>query len=324
MRKLAIATTLLAFVVIMLGAFVRLSHAGLGCPDWPGCYGHLDWPQEQHEIEQANAAYPDRPAEPHKAWKEMVHRYLAGTLGLMIFSLVVLNFRRPPPERQTPLVLTLAMVVIFQALLGMWTVTLLLKPLVVTAHLLGGMLTLSLLAWLVIRLGGERSRTLPASGSLARVALFLVFLQIALGGWTSANYAALACPDFPQCQGQWLPETDYGEAFVLWRGLGIDYEGGVLDTPARTAIHFTHRLGAVLVLLVVGWLAARLLRGEAVERRWGALLLTALLLQWALGMANVLMGLPLFVAVLHNGGAALLLFILVNINARRNPQRRFT
>ncbi len=324
MRKLAIAATVLTFVVIMLGAFVRLSHAGLGCPDWPGCYGHLDWPREQHEIEQANAHFPERPAEPEKAWKEMVHRYLAGTLGLLIFALVVLNFRRPVAERQTPLVIGLAMLIIFQALLGMWTVTLLLKPLVVTAHLLGGMLTLSLLTWLVIRLGGARSLSLPPAGKLARVGLLLVLLQIALGGWTSANYAALACPDFPQCQGQWLPETDYGEAFVLWRGLGIDYEGGVLDTPARTAIHFTHRLGAVLVLLVLGWLGMRLLRGEPAERRWGLVLLAALALQWALGIGNVVMGLPLWVAVLHNGGAALLLFIMVNINARRNPQRRFT
>ncbi len=324
MRKLAIVATALTFVVIMLGAFVRLSHAGLGCPDWPGCYGHLDWPVQEHEIQRANQVFPERPVEPDKAWKEMVHRYLAGTLGLLILGLVVANFRRPPDRRQTPLVMGLAALILFQALLGMWTVTLLLKPLVVTAHLLGGMLTMAGLAWLVIRLGGDRSRKLPPSGSLARWALLVVLLQIALGGWTSANYAALACPDFPRCQGQWLPETDFGEAFVLWRGLGIDYEGGVLDGPARTAIHFTHRLGAVLVLLVLGWLGLRMLRGEPSERHWGLLLLVALAIQWLLGIGNVVMGLPLWLAVMHNGGAALLLFILVNINARRNPQRRFT
>ncbi len=324
MRKLAITATVLTFVVIMLGAFVRLSHAGLGCPDWPGCYGHLDWPVQAHEIERANANYPDRPVEPEKAWKEMVHRYLAGTLGLLILALVIVNFRRPPEQRQTPLVLALAGLIVFQALLGMWTVTLLLKPLVVTSHLLGGMLTLSLLTWLVIRLGGPDKRTLRDPGLLGRLALLAILLQIALGGWTSANYAALACPDFPRCQQQWIPETDFSEAFVLWRGLGIDYEGGVLDTPARTAIHFTHRLGAVVVLLVTGWLGLRMLRGEPAQRRWGVFLLLALGLQWSLGIANVVMGLPLWVAVLHNGGAALLLFLMVNIHARTNPERRFS
>lgn len=318
MKLTAAIALVLTFVVIMLGAYVRLSHAGLGCPDWPGCYGQLDWPAEPHEVEQANAAFPERPVEAGKAWKEMVHRYLAGTLGLLVLLLTILNFRREPRFRQSPLVLTLAAVIIFQALLGMWTVTLLLKPLIVMGHLLGGLATMVILTLLNVRLRYTRLAELRMSNSLPTLALIVLISQIALGGWTSSNYAAMACPDFPTCQQQWWPEeANFGEGFVLWRGLGIDYEGGVLEHPARVAIHFTHRLGALLTFAVLSLLAWRMSRSPFHRTRsWSAALFVTLCAQFSLGVLNVMLSLPLPLAVLHNGVAALLLFILVNIYVR--------
>jgi len=322
LHHLAAAATALAFAVVVLGAFVRLSDAGLGCPDWPGCYGHIGVPDAASGV----AGEFDRPLEPGKAWKEMVHRYFAGTLGLVIAALGVWAWRQ---RRQTGegagLPLFLVGLVVFQALLGMWTVTWLLKPLVVTAHLLGGMATLALLFWLALRRGAwpaPQPGVAPVWRKAALLGLAVVVLQIALGGWTSANYAALACPDFPACyQGQWWPATDFGEAFTLWHGLGIDYEGGVLAHPARTAIHLTHRVGAVVTLLVVGGLALALWRrnpGSGVRRLAGlvGLLLVA---QVALGVGNVVLGLPLAVAVAHNGVAAALLLALVALNHVLRP-----
>ncbi|HXH04314.1 MAG TPA: COX15/CtaA family protein [Candidatus Competibacteraceae bacterium] len=327
-RRLALAAVLLAFVVVVLGAWVRLSDAGLGCPDWPGCYGHLTVPSAPEHVENANAAYPERPLEAHKAWKEMIHRYCAGVLGLLVLALALLAWRRRGEPGQ-PLALPLALLalVVFQALLGMWTVTLQLKPLVVMAHLLGGLATLALLWWL--NLGQQRwLPSAPADAGLrpwALLAFAAVVGQIALGGWTSANYAALACVDFPTCQAQWWPQMDFREAFVLWRGLGINYEYGVLEHPARVAIHVSHRLGALVVLLLVGWLAWRALRRGATPqvRRLGLVLALALALQLLLGVSNVLFALPLPVAVAHNGGAALLVLTLVTLNhilrARSEP-----
>ncbi len=307
----------LAFLVVVLGAWVRLSDAGLGCPDWPGCYGHLDVPKSEIEVAAANAAFPQRPLEAHKAWKEMIHRYAAGTLGLLVATLAVMAWRRRHDPGQPVLVpLALAVLIVFQALLGMWTVTLQLKPLVVVTHLLGGLATLALLWWLVL----STRRLVPARAAdgprvWALLALTVLAVQVALGGWTSANYAALACTDFPTCHGQWWPRANFAEGFVLWRGLGINYEFGVLDSAARTAIHIAHRLGALSVLLVVGALGLRL----ALDTHWrglGTTLLIVLLLQIALGIANVLLVLPLPVAVAHNGGAALLVLALVTVNQR--------
>jgi heme a synthase len=308
---LLLAAACLAFVVVVLGAYVRLSDAGLGCPDWPGCYGHVSPWHAQDRIDAVLAADPDGPVSHAKAWKEMAHRYLAGSLGLFILAIAALAWRRLPPSRRV-LPSALLILVIFQALLGMWTVTEQLRPVVVAGHLLGGMSTLALLAWLTLR---DRSpppfRTHPASAAmpigLARGVLILVAVQIALGGWVSANYAALACPDLPTCQGAWWPATDFAEAF------GLRHVLGSLSVEALTTIHLAHRLGAVLVLSGGSLLAYRLLRtpGGLIA---GALLLVAVLVQCLLGIGNVAMSLPLPVAVAHNAGAAALLLVLVWIN----------
>ena len=316
-RRLALFATGFALVVVILGAFTRLSDAGLGCPDWPGCYGHLAWPDEVHEIDQANTAF-GRPVEVHKAWKEMVHRYFAGTLGLLIATLFVLALvNRRDPRQPVALPLALLGLVIFQAMLGMWTVTLQLKPLVVMGHLLGGFATLSLLWWLAI--GASPGLTARHETSLrllpwAILGIVILVAQIALGGWTSSNYAALACPDFPMCQGQWWPHMDYAEGFVLWRGLGVNYEFGVLEHPARTAIHMTHRIGALVTACYLGVFtlsAIRVSARDAVVRRLAAVVLVLLVTQVLLGISNIEFGLPLSVAVLHNATAALLLLSLL-------------
>jgi cytochrome c oxidase assembly protein subunit 15 len=314
--RLARAGAVLALVVVMLGAWVRLTDAGLGCPDWPGCYGRLVVPDAGTQPAELGSEFT-RPLEAGKAWREMIHRYLASTLGLICVALAIvalLNRRDPNQPWRTPL--ALVALVIFQGLLGMWTVTLLLKPIVVVAHLLGGFATLALL----VSLGRWRTARLPqptaALRALGIAAAAALVLQISLGGWTSANYAALACPDFPTCQTQWWPAVaDFEEGFILWRGLGVDYEGGVLDHPARVAVHFTHRLGAIaaaVLIALLGWSLAR----ERATRGDGAAVLGVLLLQLGLGVSIVWFGVPLTVAVLHNGVAALLLLTVINANQR--------
>ena len=318
-RKLNLVAVVLTLMVVVLGAWVRLSDAGLGCPDWPGCYGRIVVPQAAGEVAQANAAFPERPVEAHKGWKEMIHRYVAGALMLLVFALAVMAWRQGGPRAPRGHATAIAVLIVFQALLGMWTVTLLLKPVVVMGHLLGGMTTLALLWWLALRSGAVALPRLAAGArlrTLAAAALAMVALQIALGGWTSANYAALACPDFPTCQGQWWPaHLDFSEGFVLWRGLGVNYEFGVLEHPARTAIHLAHRLGAVGVLLLVGAAGLALLHaGQIVGRTLGVAILALLTVQLGLGAANVWLALPLPVAAAHNGVAALLLLALVTLN----------
>lgn len=312
-RILATLLPLLALVVIVFGAYVRLSDAGLGCPDWPGCYGRLTVPAPHTDVHLEDPAWQARPLETGKAWREMIHRYLASTLGLGIVVLAFAAWRQRDVHPASGVVYTLVPLVVFQGLLGMWTVTLLLKPLVVSAHLLGGLATLGLLwwHWLALRAAG-RAWGCPAPWAIA--ALLVLVGQIFLGGWTSANYAALACTDFPTCHGRWWPELDFGEAFVLWRGLGVNYEFGVLDTPARTAIHLTHRLGAGVVTLVLVAVALRAIsERSAPVRMTGWCILAALAVQLVLGISNVLGGLPLAVAVAHNAGAAILLLTLVSL-----------
>ena len=363
-RRIAWAAVALALVVIVFGAFVRLSNAGLSCPDWPTCYGRATWPVHAEDVAHANANF-ERPVESHKAWREQVHRHLAATLGILTLTLALLAARHRRHGKaivigaavlvaasiplymgahyiaasilaiaaETALVaaalrwnnrdlsrvaaLTLAMIV-FQALLGMWTVTWLLKPVVVMGHLLGGLMTLSLLLWMAWRLFPSwrwDASALRVRGVI-RVGVTLLGIQIALGGWTSANYAALSCgTDYPTCLGQWWPSMDFGEGFVLWRGIGVDYEGGVLDGAARTAIHMSHRLMAVLVFghLLVLALMLRRLPGLG---RWGVVLALLLGAQVALGISNVVYALPLWIATLHNAGAALLLAVLVTLLAR--------
>lgn len=319
----------LTFIVIIVGAYTRLTDAGLGCPDWPGCYGRMIISTHADYIAEAQAFWPERPLQTDKAWIEMAHRYIAGLLGLMILAIAVLAWADKPAPRIRLLTGGLLLLVVFQALLGMWTVTLLLKPFIVVLHLLGGMAIIGLLHWLTLELrpapgSAPGPEPAPAGFNLrpwAVVALLVLILQIALGGWTSTNYAALACPDFPACQGKLWPPMDFGEAFVLWRGLGVDYEGGVLDGPARTAIHMTHRIGAVITAATL--LALALLALRAGATRPAALAMLALLfIQLGLGVANVVFNLPLAVAVAHNGVAALLLLSVVTLLHRALPARR--
>ena len=375
-HRIAWIAVLLALAVIVFGGFVRLSNAGLSCPDWPTCYGQVTWPVHDHEVDAANAAF-ERPVESHKAWREQVHRHLAATLGVLVLVLALLGARPRPgclgsalgasalvalsipaytgvegvfaSNHAVSLALVVAgelilllqairwsntdgarhatlllMVIVFQAMLGMWTVIWLVKPVIVMAHLLGGLLTMSLLAWLAWKTTPDTVLVQADAARLRRllwVGLGLLVVQIALGGWTSANYAALSCgTHYPQCLGQWWPHADWREAFVLWRGIGVDYEGGVLDGPARVAIQLSHRLVAVLVfghLLMVG---IRMFRTPGL-RWWATVLIVLLLAQVTLGILNVKLALPLWTAVAHVAGAALLLFVIVGLLARlRAPE----
>lgn len=318
--RLALCATLLALLVVMLGAYTRLTHAGLGCPDWPGCYGFLGVPQDAAQLAQAAAQFPAAPVEAEKGWNEMVHRYCAGSLALLIAALAVQALRRRGRDGQ-PLGLPLLLLglVLLQAAFGMWTVTLRLWPQVVTAHLLGGFASLALLFLLSLRLAGAPPPPAAprALRGLAALALLAVGGQIALGGWVSSNYAALACADLPTCQGQWWPAMDFANAFHLSQNIGPNYLGGQLDSAARTAIHLGHRLGALALGALLLALAWRLRR--AGRAALALLLLLALGGQLGLGIANVLLHLPLGLALAHSlGGAGLLLsLVLVNYRLRR-------
>lgn len=374
-HRLAWFALIMTASTIMFGSFVRLSDAGLSCPDWPTCYGRVTWPQTQVEAAQ-HVASEIRPLESHKAWREQVHRFLAGLLGVEILVLALLAARRhrwgvaqvvtasvlvalaiplymrgehvassvlaiggeailllaalrwSNIDLSRAAVLTLA-VVIFQALLGMWTVTWLLKPIVVMGHLLGGMLMFGLLVWMAWK-ATHLPITLAQAPRLRwwlRAGLALLVLQIALGGWVSANYAALACgggsaslDNFPRCVSEWWPQQNYAEGFTLWRGIGVDYEGGVLDGASRIAIQMAHRMMAVVVAVYLLVLSVRMFRLPGM-RGWASALGALVLLQVTLGVLNVKLALPLAVAVMHNGGAVFLLFVLVSLLARlRAPE----
>ena len=339
---LARFAVLLAFTVVALGAWTRLVDAGLGCPDWPGCYGHLTVPTSEQQLARAAELFPGHTVEAAKGWPEMIHRYAAALLGLTLLVIAALAWRwRRVRDFPTLHCLFLLLLVIVQGLFGMWTVTLKLWPQVVTLHLLGGMATLSLLYLLTLRLKRLRDRSGDDDGwseirfdslllhehgeqewlLLRRLrwwgfaALLLIIVQITLGGWTSANYAAAACPDFPQCHGQWLPPMSLEKGFDFAQQVGPNYLGGQLDTGGRVAIHVTHRIGALLVLILVGGLALYMLRRPftLLLQRRALWLLSALLLQVALGIANVLLMFPLSLAIAHNLGAALLLLTMSNL-----------
>jgi cytochrome c oxidase assembly protein subunit 15 len=324
-KRLSLIAMLTALCLVSLGAYVRLSDAGLGCPDWPGCYGALTVPQSVDAIAQAQTVYPHAPVEAGKAWKEMAHRYVAAVLGLMVLALFILGWKNKSSIRTSPWVTTgLAGLIVFQALLGMWTVTLLLKPVVVSAHLLGGMSTLAILVWIAHRHWGTQigRHLIPASYYwLIRVALLVLFAQIFLGGWTSTNYAALACTDFPTCHGQWLPAMDFKDAFHLHRELGESADGGNLTLASLTAIQWTHRIGAVITLIYLGFMAVNGLKYGQLKTLSIALL-CVLLAQISLGIANLLLHLPLVLAVGHNFGAALLVVIVVLLNSKITAQSR--
>ena len=328
---LAFAATLLAVVVVGLGAYTRLVHAGLGCPDWPGCYGFLTVPQTEQAIEIAESRYPDAPVEVFKGWAEMVHRYVAGLLMLLVLALAVQSFRvRHKQDQPVKLPFLILGLICLQAAFGMWTVTLKLWPQVVTAHLLGGFATLSLLFLLTLRLSGSGWKHLPSTWrldrlkKLAALGLALVILQITLGGWTSSNYAALACPDLPTCQGAWWPPVDFKKGFDIGQSIGPNYLGGIMDSSARTAIHLTHRIGAIAVFLVLlGMLSAARVYARSLTpedqksiHKLSWFVLVALIVQVLLGISNVIWNLPLSVAVAHNLGGALLLLAMVALNYR--------
>lgn len=320
--KTIFITLTLTFIVVVVGAFVRLTDAGLGCPDWPGCYGKATPTRAAGDIAKAVEVQGGThgPVSMQKAWHEMFHRYLAGMLGLLILAIAITAWVKRKTLAQSPWLATaLLVLVMFQAALGMWTVTLLLKPVIVTLHLLGGMATLALLTWLAARQLSWNSLAPapgPAAASLrpwAIVGLAMLIAQIALGGWVSTNYAALACIDLPTCHGEWMPKMDFRHGFQLLRELGQTAAGDKLSYDALTAIHWTHRVGAVVVtcyLAALAWMAARVavLRGIAVA------LGVLLALQVSLGVGNILTGLKLWVAVAHNGGAAALLVALVVLN----------
>lgn len=324
MAKWATFAVLLAVVVIMLGAWTRLVHAGLGCPDWPGCYGFLTVPQSEASIAIANARFPDTPVDVEKGWPEMIHRYAAGTLGLVVFGLAAFGFRHRREGVPVKLPMFIAGFIVLQGAFGMWTVTLKLWPQIVALHLLGGFTTLSLLALLAFRLRRKaRQNGQPQASGAGGLAgfrpwlyggLLLVIMQIALGAWTAANYAAVACTDLPTCQGQWWPEgMDFRHGFDVTQQVGPNYLGGQLTADGRVAIHVTHRVGAVVVLAYFSVLLALMWRRRGETGLDNAIGLVAVVLgaQIALGLANVMFHIPLSIAVAHNAmGAGLLLSVI--------------
>lgn len=376
--KLALIACICAVFVLGMGAFTRLADAGLGCPDWPGCYGHLLWPTSADEVTAANQAYPEMPVEHDKTWPEMVHRYFAKALGFItvgIFTLAVLRREQEQPvktvgallvanialtavtavvgESMEPYavasvavtILTLAYLglkrgtstlpfklpafllalIILQGLFGMWTVTLKLWPQVVTSHLLGGFTIFSLLWLLTLRLNNVhwqvpavKLQQLQAFRHWAVIGLVIVFIQIALGGWTTSNYAAVACPDLPTCQNQWLPAMDFNEGFNVTQSIGPNYLGGIMDNEARIAIHFSHRVGAIIttiyLLCLIGILFKRI--GLPETRAMASVILGVLTLQLALGLGNIIFHFPVSIAVAHNLVGALLLITMVTLNHR--------
>ncbi|MEH6355724.1 MAG: COX15/CtaA family protein [Marinobacter sp.] len=328
MLSLAVLAVGLAVVVIMLGAWTRLVHAGLGCPDWPGCYGFLTVPQSETSIAIANARFPETPVDVAKGWPEMIHRYAAGMLGLLVFGLAAYAVRQRKLNVPVKLPLFIAGFIVLQGAFGMWTVTLKLWPQVVALHLLGGFTTLSLLALLVLRLrsrvrdGPVETAVLKSARSGSRLrpwlygGLLLVIMQIALGAWTAANYAAVACTDLPTCGGQWWPQgMDFAHGFDITQHVGPNYLGGQLNADGRVAIHVSHRLGAVVVLVYFSVLLTLL---WVRRRRNGlgqsvAVVAVFLLAQIALGLANVILYIPLAVAVAHNATGALLLLSVIQL-----------
>ncbi|WDZ95526.1 COX15/CtaA family protein [Herbaspirillum sp. WKF16] len=319
-RKLVWVTMFFTFDLIMFGAFTRLTDSGLGCPDWPGCYNHSN-PLLAHEhINAAQAAMPTGPVTWGKAWIEMTHRYLAMAVGVLIIALMAIAWRRWIKSKGSELQYrpwfptALLGFVCLQGAFGAWTVTMKLQPVIVTIHLLLGLTLLAMLAWLAAR----QSPHLPVAPGRALVwpatlGLALLTLQIALGGWVSTNYAALACTDFPLCDGKLVPDMDFGHGFTLWRHLGMTAAGDFLPFQALTAIHWVHRSFAFVVILYVVWLAHRALRDGGL-RKTGRWLLIVLALQLCTGLATIYLNWPLAIAVVHNGGAALLVVLLVMLN----------
>ena len=330
--RLILVMVLLGIGVVTLGAYTRLTNAGLGCPDWPGCYGHMVLPKAKQSLVSAQEAYPNIPIEQVKAWTEMVHRYFAGTLALLVLGLFLFAVTKRIRKQSFPLSIpvSVAGLIIFQALLGMWTVTLKLLPVVVMGHLLGGMAIVSLLWWLYLDVkstGIKRYKSsslpLPTVKRLLLIGLVLLVAQIALGGWVSANYAGVSCIGFPFCSGEVGPYLKFKDAFNLASPIGQNYQGGLLDSHARVTIQFVHRLGALIVFCY--WLLTSLyilVKGDVRLKRTAVVILCLLMLQFSLGLANVVYLLPLPVAVAHNGVALLLLLAVITLIKRSGHQTR--
>jgi len=319
LRNLVIISILLALVVVALGAYTRLTHAGLGCPDWPGCYGQLDVPQSAEQIAKAEQAFPERPVEPEKAWNEMIHRYFAGSLGLLILAIAILAIKHRHTGVPVKLPLLILGIVIFQAALGMWTVTMKLMPIVVMGHLLGGFTTLCLLFLLYLRLkpyrvpGGDAR--LRSTAKLGLLGIVILTLQIALGGWTSSNYAALVCVELPICQSGWTEALTFENSFDAVPPKRETYEFGHLDHNERVTIHVMHRIGAIITTLYLFWLVLRVFsRAESHYFKQTSFLLGLVLVtQVVLGVSNIWFSLPLAVAVSHNVVAACLMLVLIKL-----------
>lgn len=320
MKKLAAFSLGFVLIVIILGAYTRLTDAGLGCPDWPGCYGFLKVPHSEYRMAKAEMRFPEAPLDHFKAWNEMIHRYAAGILGLLVLAMAIIAIRRRRAgvmNKPYKLAVGLLALIIFQAALGMWTVTMALQPVIVMLHLMGGFSTFTLLALLYLR---EAEIPIPVEESLlplqklAAVALIVVIIQIALGGWVAANYAALACTALPICEGNWWTRMDILGAFSVPEA--ENYEFGVHNYEERMTMHVFHRIGAFVVLGVMAWLLWELWQRatSAWFKRLAVLLTVLLVVQIALGVTNVVASLPLLVAVAHNAVGALLMVTLVVLN----------
>ena len=322
-NRLILFSTFLTFCVVVFGAYVRLTDAGLGCPDWPGCFGNLTVPESEIAIKEAQNSYPESIVEVDKAWIEMIHRYLAGILGLSLLLIAIQSYKlRDEIKVKLVIPFGILILVIFQAILGMWTVTELLKPAIVTAHLMGGMTILGLLTFMSHRHIGSVSNSIiidPSIKPIVRFSLVLLFIQIMLGGWTSTNYAALACTDFPTCHGSYLPDMDFKNGFTIFRELGMTASGEGLSIQALQAIQWVHRVGAIILFIYIAYMAYLLNKYQPI-RFYRNILILVLFIQMLVGIANLVMHLPLFLATLHNLIAALLVIIVVIINSRLTPQ----
>ncbi len=317
-RKVSVVAIVVAVVVVMLGAYTRLTDAGLGCPDWPGCYGFVGVPETAEHIAEAEKAFPERPVEPHKAWNEMIHRYFASGLGLLILIIFTLSVLNKDHHRPIKHPFALLLLVMFQGALGMWTVTMNLNPVIVMGHLLGGFSTLSLLYLLILRLtpyripgGDNRIRPLMTMGIIG---LVILILQIALGGWTASNYAATACTQLPICEADWLSNLDIANAFSLQTGLH-SYEFGVLEYKAAMTIHVFHRIGAIITAAYLLWFASKIYRNAASAffKKLAIILACVLFIQFMLGVSNIYFQLPIAIAVLHNIVAVGLVLVMLTI-----------
>ena len=316
-KKITLTAIVLAFIVIVFGAYVRLTDAGLGCPDWPGCYGFFGVPESSESLLEVEKTFPGQVVESGKAWREMIHRYIASTLGfliLILFGLSLSQKRKSGDHRKTRLPFYLLILVIFQGLLGMWTVTLKVHPAIVSAHLIGGLSTLSLLFFYYKKLNTINPTIERLNGFVVLGFCFLI-IQILLGGWTSTNYAALGCPDLPLCYGQiWPDNMDFKTGFLSWQSFGENYEGGLLPPPARTAIHFTHRMGAIVALFLLGSIGIKYLSHKHKPVQSAAkYFLVALIIQLMIGVVMVWTSINLSLATAHNAFAAILLLSFINL-----------